>query len=295
MTAKAPRFHISTRAAVIGALWLLGTAVLASVRAGLRLNVMPVAWVLAGAILLLWICLSAAFSCRCWIHTAVSSEELRSLYRTWTARRFLAKIEPYILQAQGAVEANIAEAIEDKQVGATPEGRIGLATSATPEAQAPAPPSSRPARTPVSTLFVASLCLGGVAELATIRASAIVGRGVLLGFLLLQFSTAVAAIVQSYLGGLRASVRTLAIVTVAAFGVWYYAVQVGSTVAVAYQNANSKDPRMFPQLFALLDYPAARAVAGGMSLLLGIAGILLLLRQARTPETEVSLSGALRS
>jgi hypothetical protein len=243
------------------------------------------------ALIVTWIWVSVAHSCRCRIYTAVSSEELPSLYRTWTERRFLEKVEPKVAEAQGAVEGNWADAVEDRQVGPLPEGRIGLASPAT-ATPLPEPPS-KTLRTPVSVLFVASLCLGGLAELLTVRAAASVGRWILLSFVLLQIATAVGVLVQNYMGKLRPSMRNLAIVALASIGFWYYAVRVVAAVAISYQNARSGNPAALQtemQAAGLLDYPVSRGIAGGMGLLLGLAGAGLLLLGERPSEEKVSFN-----
>jgi hypothetical protein len=294
VTADARRFHISTRSALIAVPWLFALAVINGMEHGSGSKLTWIWWTVSAALVLIWACFSAFRSCRCRIYTAVSSEELPSLYRTWTARRFLEKVEPYLAQAQGVIEGNWAETVEDKQIGPLPEGRIGLTMPGALGPMAPPPASASTARTPVSFLFVASLCLGSLAELLTLGASANVGRWVLLGFLLLQLAAAVAVLVQNYLGKLRASLRNLAIVALASIGVWYYGVQMGVGMAAAFQNAGRSDgPRVVqPQIQPLagLDYPLARGVAGGMCLLLGLAGVVLLLRGERPTEEKVSFN-----
>ena len=242
VTAKAARFHISTRSAAIGVAWLIGLAALMGLerRPNSPLNGATVTWIWwigVAALAYWWIYVSAFRSCRTRIYTAVSSEELPSLYRLRTAERFLSRVEPYVIQAQGAVEGNWAEAVEDQQVGPLPEGRVAIAM---PGAAAPEPapsPLGKPARTPVSILFVASLLLGGLAELLTLGARGAAPRYILMGFLLMQIAGAVGSIVQNYLGGLRAGVRNLAIVALACVGVWYYAVLMGGSMAAALDRA----------------------------------------------------------
>ena len=126
VTARAPRVHISTRTALIGALWSVACSVALAVGAAARMPIEWVLWSVGVGLAIAWTYVSAVRSCRCRIYTAVSSEELPSLYRTWTARRFLAAVEPAVAQAQGAIEGNWAEAVEDRQIGPPPEGRIGL-------------------------------------------------------------------------------------------------------------------------------------------------------------------------
>lgn len=292
--ADAARFHVSTRAAAMGAVWAVATAFSAGAAFGARHYALVWALGFLGLLLVgIWGYISAWCSCRCRIYTAVSSDELPSLYRTWTARRFLQQVEPLITQAQGAIEGNWAEAVEEKQVGPIPEGRVGLTM---PGASTPIPVPSESAAawtTWLSTFFVGSLCVGGLAELATLRASGEVGRWILLISLLAQLSAGVAVVIQNYSGKLRAPLRNLAIVALVAMGAWYYAVQVGVGMAVAYQNAQSKHPKAFPgqaQSMMLFQYPLARGSAGTITLLLGLAGILLGLRGERPKEEKVSFN-----
>jgi hypothetical protein len=298
VTAKAPRFHISTRSALIALLWLCALAAVNGLEFGLNargigMNLTWAWWTVSVALIATWIWVSVACSCRCRIYTAVSSDELPSLYRTWTARRFLEKVEPKLVEAQGVVEANWADAVEERQVGPLPEGRTGLASPGTPTPPPP-PPPSKTVRTPISVLFVASLCLGGLAELLTVRAAASVGRWILLGFVLLQIATAVAVVVQNYMGKLRPSMRNLAIVALASVGFWYYAVQMAAGVAISLRNARSRNPAAALQTqvqpLGLLDYPVSRGIAGGIGLLLGFAGAGLLLLGERPSEEKVSFN-----
>jgi hypothetical protein len=297
--ARTGRFHISPGVALVVVIWLLTLA--AGHGAGFR-------WAhgLAGTSLVFaWWYVSATRSCRCRIYTAVSSDELPSLYRTWTARRFLARVEPLIAQAQGAVEGTWAEAVEDREIGAPAEGRIGLMTPPPaspmpmqPQQAVPPPPSVKPsartARTSISLLFVGSLCLGGLAELLTMHAGVDIGDAILLSFLLVQTVTAVAVLVQNYQGVLRPGMRNLGIVFLAAIGLWFYVVQVAAGAAIGYQNAKSgnKAPIQAQQLEPLsqIGYPTARGFAGGIALLMGLAGAVLLLREDRPPEERISFN-----
>lgn len=299
VTARAPRFHFSTRAAMIGWVWFCLIVFLSGVLHGVG------EWLgwgcFAGNLLLffVWAYVSAKCSCRTRIYTAVSSEELRSLYRNWTARRFLAKVEPLLAQAQGVIEGNWADAVEDREIGAPAEGRIGLMTPgpASPVYLTPPPappPASAPARTPISLLFVASLFLGGLAELLTMRAGAGAGLWILLVFFLLQDVAAVAVMVQAHLGGLQAAVRTLALGFVVFIGLWFYGVQAVTGAAVGYQNSrnpnsvNVQAGAMEPLI--QMGQPLSRGLAGGIALLFGLAGVLLMLRGEQLPKEKVSFN-----
>jgi hypothetical protein len=88
---RCPRYHFSTRWAAMAALLLIG-CLFPVTRLGCSLAL------LAGAAV--WWFLSAERSCVCRVHTAVSSETLASVYRTWTAEKFLQQVEPLINAAQ---------------------------------------------------------------------------------------------------------------------------------------------------------------------------------------------------
>jgi hypothetical protein len=292
VTAKAPRFHISTRAALIGCLWgvACGIAAPGAYIAGFPTLLWSLPTIAVG-LALAWLYVSAARSCRCRIYTAVSSEELPSLYRTWTARRFLAKVEPAVAQAQGAVEGNWAEAVEDLQIGAPAEGRIRPTMPGAAAPLPPPPPPARTARTPISILFVAMLCLGGLADLLAMHASGKAGHWIMMVFLISQIAAAVAVMVQNHAGRLRPAMRNLAIAFLVSVAVWYYALQMAAAVAISYQGAQSHDRKLTQAQLAPMDpigYPVSRGTAGGFALLLGLAGAALLLAGERAPQEKVS-------
>jgi hypothetical protein len=295
VVAETARFHLSTRSAFIGLIWstLFIIAVTADVFTRFHL-----AWVVGflGVVLIAaWIYISAASSCRCRLLTAVSSEDLPSVYRSWTARKFLEQVEPYIAQVQGVIEGNWAEAVDQRQVGPIPEGRVGIAypAAAGPLAAASMPaPDSRRSRTLISLSFVVALCLGGLADLLSMRVAEQAARWVLLGFMLLQIVLGVAVLVQNYKGVLRPALRNLAIVTLAAFGVWYYAVQMAAGVAIGLESATRQMANRGPdvqrqyQALSMISYPWARGAAGVISLILGLIGIALIMRSEPEQRQE---------
>ncbi len=100
VVADRPRFHISTRAAIIAALWLA-----VSIAAWNRAPWVPAVMLSAATCLVgSWLYVSYFRSCSCRIHTAVSRDVLPSIYRTWIARQFLAEVEPLIWQVQGVLQ-----------------------------------------------------------------------------------------------------------------------------------------------------------------------------------------------
>ena len=151
-----------------------------------------------------------------------------------------------------------------------------------------------PWSTPISNFFVGSLCLGGLAELATVTVRGQAGRLILLTTLLVQLGAAVAVLVQNYMGRLRPAMRNLAITALVTLGAWYYAVQIGGSMAIAYQTgAQSRNPKVFApqtQQWILFEYPLARGSAGGVTLLLGLVGVILGIRGERPQEERVSFN-----
>jgi hypothetical protein len=53
--------------------------------------------------------ISLRYSCRCYIQTAVSREELPSLLRTWTAQKTLDRLRTKIVEAQGLLPENLSD------------------------------------------------------------------------------------------------------------------------------------------------------------------------------------------
>ena len=112
--AAAPRFHLSTRSIWIAIIWLIAISI-ATAR-GISWAVILL-WVVAAALVGAWIYISASCSCVCRIYTAVSGDDLPSVYRSWTARKFMASVEPLIAGAQGPIGEGWAEAVEARRIG----------------------------------------------------------------------------------------------------------------------------------------------------------------------------------
>ena len=90
--AKRPRMHVSTGAAVVIALWLVLYFIARNRAPWAPIVLWSAAVLLVGG----WLYVSLARSCSCRLYTAVSRDALPSIYRTWTARQFLAEVEPRI-------------------------------------------------------------------------------------------------------------------------------------------------------------------------------------------------------
>jgi hypothetical protein len=205
VVADCPRFHVSAPMLWFALAWLIALAALPSAYDS--------AWLFASlGMVAAWLVISMRASCRCRLYTAVSKDDLPSLYRTWSARRFLREVQPLVAQVQGVVDATWADA----------EG-----SAAGPAVAAFAPPEPQPRRaarahTPASDLFVLSLFVGSVVGLGTIHSSYTGWFQINSGLTLLQLACAVAVLVQYSRGGLVRAMQRLAIAALVLVGVTFY-------------------------------------------------------------------------
>jgi hypothetical protein len=200
---KVPRYLVSTRALATGALLLIAILFL-RVRAPGLTNWL---WLSLTVLTAVWIYVCAAHSCTCRLYTAVSREDLPSLYRNWTARKALAEMERRIAQVQGTFTESWAEAADFRPLG--PEVASGRA-----------PGGSRVAmrsRTLASDIFLASLVADAVAVMWNIPAKPLL-TGLSAGFTALQLVSAIWIFVQHYRGILRSAMQRLAMVALLFIG-----------------------------------------------------------------------------
>jgi len=270
--ARKPRFHISTRSAWLGSLWLIALAMF--YRAS---NGQPVIWSIAAVLILAWIYISAAASCTCRIFTAVSRDDLPSVYRTWVARRFLRAVEPRIQAAQAAWESVPAEALEEQQ--------LGPREAPSPEAAAvetPAPTTGVVKADPdrgLSPHAVSFYCLlaGLLADAATqaltLYRNVVFAPKFASAMALLVVAGAVLVLVQYRRRKVRRGQQRLAIAALVSMGLLYYVRFVALGALAGARAAATKQA-------VSVDYMAGGPLAGqiemGVTLLLGLAGIALL-------------------
>jgi hypothetical protein len=270
VVADAPRVHLSTRALSVAVLW-------AAVYFATRYREPWIPAVLWSAAVLLvgsWLYVSFARSCTCRIYTAVSRDDLPSIYRGWTARKFLAEVEPLIGQVQGSVPVEGTESVEELRVGPI------AAPSVLPSPFSPdAPPATARRHTPASDIFVASLLATAALDILTLHAMTRTVESIwyCLGFLVV--ASAIGIFLQYRNGTLRSGMHLLAIVTLISMGGLYYVRQILASLAFRPQPI-VLDPNAFS---ALPSYLLIRQVEAGLSLLLGLAGIVLILRPNREP------------
>ncbi len=281
VVAKAPRFHISTRSLAIGAVWLAALAMgRLLVPFGIP-SLTPYLWVVAVLLVAAWAFISATCSCRCRIYTAVSSDDLPSVYRTWTARKFLSAVEPKIAEVQGVLEGEWAEAAEVRDIGpplsAAPGSLPGLGAA---DAAMPAVPA--PVHTGISDAFVAVLFASGLSSFLTLDAPPGSTRWLAPTFMILKVGLGVGVFVQHYKGKLASGMQKVAIAALMAMGVMYYVQQVSAGL-VASQAANRQSPIAQIAPVMVSGNRLSNELNGGISLVLGCVGlgIVLLARESR--------------
>jgi hypothetical protein len=285
--ADAPRYHISTRALVLGALWLI-----AYIAAVSRTSWAHVAfWLIFAGLVVAWLYVSGACSCRCRIFTAVSREDLPSIYRTWTARSFLQQLEPHILQAQGALPENWVEIVDARVIGppelAVPIQPGGFAATA---AGAPTETPRKPARarTPITDLFVVSLLADAIVLALTLRLDAGRIQWVIYGMAFAKMLMAVLVLVQHYRGRLQAGMQRLAIVSLIFMGMLFYLrpLFIGMEMGMQPTAAGRAAVATRREAYAFLGFsPALRAADAVMTGMLGLVGGFLTVRAAgREPD-----------
>jgi hypothetical protein len=274
--AAAPRFHISTRALAIAVLWLIAYAPASFLGPWAR----PAMWVVAAALVVAWIYISAQCSCVCRIYTAVSCDDLPSVYRTWTARKFMSRVEPHIVAAQGAIEGDWVEAIDARSIGPPelapdtrrPASGTGLQGPGT---------AGRPA--PVSEIFVAAMFLDAVFSFAVRnhRTTAATWSGYAL--LAIEIGLSVAILIQHHRGKLRAGMQKLVIVSILVTGaMWYSRPFIAAVTAVT--DVRAGRAKTTPGAVSVAGTPEdtntmVQNIDIGVHLLLGVAGLAIILTQ----------------
>jgi hypothetical protein len=225
--ARCSRFHLSSRTLVVGFLWFLAMTVSLSVP-----TMMPWVWGLAVALVGVWLYLSIARSCVCRIYTAVSSDTLPSVYRTWTAARFLKAVEPRIGEVQGEIDPAWMEAAEERSVGpeeersTAPEPPPSVLSILDASAAEPPAPSLTPAptgamRTVSSDVFLGTLLLEAAADALMLSGWPELVWAVT-AITVLQSAAAVFVFIDRNRGRLRSSMHIVAIAKLMWLTVLFY-------------------------------------------------------------------------
>jgi len=266
VVATRSRFHISTRACGIAALWL-AVFIAARNRAPWGPGVMSIA---AICLMVWWLYCSYFHSCSCRIYTAVSRDDLPSIYRTWTARKFLAEVEPLIWQVQGVLQGDWAEAVEERLVGPA------VLPPGTPPLIQPTADARR--HTLASDIFVACLFADAALNFLTLHSMTRIIEWILYALAFGEIGGAVVIFLQHHRGILRAGMQKLAIATLILLGAVYYVRQILAGVAMGNRPA-LPDANL---LATLPSYLVLRQVEAGVCLILGLVGVAL----ALMPESD---------
>ena len=169
----------------------------------------------------------------------MSADELPSVYRSWTARRFLAQVEPRIREVQGKLPEGWTTAFDGdivalKPLEATPPTLVTAAASLaftiaqTPPSE-PVAPAKRPEvpgarRTFVSDAFLVMLLVGAILNVSVVIFSFRAPGWFRGAFLLLQTGSAVGVLVERYRRRLAAGLEKLAAAKLVWSGLMFYAV-----------------------------------------------------------------------
>jgi hypothetical protein len=213
-----------------------------------------------------------AAGCRCRLYTAVSRDDLPSLFRTWTARRFLQQVQPLIERVQGVVEAGWAEAER---------------SSAGPAVAAMAPVDPRrhgsvPSRTLASDLFVLALVVSSIVGLATVTTPDLFWNRLNTGLTLAQLAGAIVVLVQYSRGIVGKAMQRVAVASMVLAGVTFY-VQTFSFALIGAARATAD----FRSMMVVRPFMVAHQVTYGLDLLLGFISAVITLRGAYNDETDI--------
>jgi hypothetical protein len=265
VVAPCARFHVSRPLLICALLWMLPLVSVAFWPPGLG-----VVWVVATlAMVATWIAISAASSCRCRLYTAVSRDDLPSLYRTWTARKFLNQVKPSIDRVQGVVDAGWAEA-ERSHAGPAAPPAAGDSAARTAR-------SGVPSHTLASDLFLLSLFVCAIVDLSVAHLHAAIWPKVTTGLSVAQLVGAVAVMVQRYRGLLGSAMHKLAIAALVLMGVMLY-LQSFATSFTTFAIGAGVNPATAPVPLSPAFMATVHRVADGLDLLFGFIGAAIVLR-----------------
>jgi len=276
--AKAPRFHVSARALLpLIAVPFLAAYLIARPSSPLVMILPILIALLLGA----WVIVASQFSCRCRIYTAVSSEELPSVARSWTARRFLARVEPIISAAQGTVDGDWAQRVDDRWWA---EGRaVGPSGSEFAEAlqgetAAPGNPASTKRMGVEGICFAAALLLSAAFDFLTLNHPSAWTRAVPLWFAVAKIVTASFIFIRYDRSRVGSRLRALAIAALVVMGLLFYAGQIRTSVQA--EIAKSKTVRV--DTSGMVTAPVLRGIEAGADVLIGLLAVIVVLRGERS-------------
>ena len=255
---QVPRFVISTPMLAVALALLIGVLIVR-----FRLPALTDwLWLLLAVLAAGWVYISAAQSCTCRLYTAVSREDLPSLYRMWTARKALAELERKIAEVQGVFTQDWAEAADLRTLG--PADAVGH-----PAAAGPTSATAR-RRTWVTDIFLASLLADAAVTLLEMRSPSAWLANVSVALTVVQIASAIWIFVQRHRGILGIGMQRLAIAALLFIGGITYAQMIGDAVQTAFVSKGGP--------VAAVARPRSgiwRPIYSGGAALLAIAGFVL--------------------
>jgi hypothetical protein len=280
--AAAPRVHFSVRAFLIALVWLAALIVAASVH---KTWFIVSVWVVAAALAGTWLYVSLSASCICRIYTAVSGDDLPSVYRSWTARKFMRQVASRIAEAQGVVEGEWAQAVEDRQIGPREPTPMEFAGGGAPSSVAPqGSPASAAARPILPWIFAALMFADAVLTYLTKPQTSVAFWRTGYSVLALELGVSIALLVQHSRGKLMAGMQKLVIVSLIATGIVWYFNRYGTIVTGAAMSASGN---MAGTLVAINDF--LRMFDAIAHLVWGLIAIALIAANGRSRQMNAPL------
>jgi hypothetical protein len=268
--ATRPRFQISTRSLAIAFAWLFPWIFWVLLPAGFGL----VWWAGAAVLIGTWLVFAFFFGCTCRLYTAVSNDPLPSLYRTWTARKFLDEVKPWIDEAQGSIEANWAEAVESHAAGP----RAPASANTAPAAAAPALRS----HTTACLVLVVSLLAEAALDLLTLHSFSTIFGWVFTGISVVQISSAILILIERQRRILRAAMQRVAVAALVVQGLSYYV----TSISDAFANPGRIEVAIALSRLMLPQFILLREISSAIYVVLALIGLAIILRPAagRPPD-----------
>ena len=274
--AAAPRFHLSTRSIGIATLWLIVFAIVVA-QGGLWAEIAM--WTIAATLVVTWIYVSAKCSCVCRVYTAVSGDDLPSVYRNWTARKFMQRVEPQIVAAQGPIDEDWAEAVEARRIGPPEEAPDLRMPGAMDAASGVGQAAGR--SVPLAELFVAINIVDAVFSYAAPSQPSGVLTGVGYFIVAVELGLAIALLIRQARGRPWPGMRNLAIALIVVTGVVWYAQQILLGIMTAAAVAGGAQPgRSFNGAFHDFDI--------GAHLVIGVVGLAMVIGRRQGPRAIIT-------
>jgi len=229
----------------------------------------------AGAIVIVfgWLVVSLAASCRCRLYTAVSHDDLPSLYRIRSARRFLKRVQPRIEEVQGKIDPGWVEREQTTGPASLPS------TVHTAAAAGLAAPTR--SHTLTADLFVLSLVIGSLADFSVGRFNSSGWVRVRSLLTLLQLALTIAVLIQRYRRILRPAMQRVAVAALLLIGVMFYVQSLSLSMMSGFVVGAIGGSFMPPPIILI------HQIAGGIRLILALIGLAVILRDEYRGQPDI--------